>query len=292
MDTSPSQSSTGHGPEHDPARDGVPVREVALSRPLHWLALGWRDTRRAPLASLLHGLVVAAGGWIIGLLTLKAWYLLPGAFSGFVLVGPILATGLYELSRRMEAGEPASLVHAMRACQRGTRPLVWLGLGLAIAATAWVLLSSVMVALFVRAPITGLDAFLRHVVLSHGSNLFPLWMALGGLGASLVFAATAVSAPLLLDRDTDLWSAVWTSIRAVGANPHAMALWATLIMLATALSVATAMLGFIIAIPVIGHATWHAYRDLVDASGVPRRDRRAARRAQQAPAGDAPPGPA
>ncbi len=270
-----------------------PVRVVALARPLHWLALGWRDTKRAPVASLLHGLVVAAGGWVIGLLTLKAWYLLPGAFSGFVLVGPILATGLYELSRRMEAGEPAGLAHALHAWRRGTRPLVWMGLGLAIAATAWVLLSSVMVALFVRAPITGLEAFLRHVVLSHGSNLFPLWMALGGLGASLVFAATAVSAPLLLDRDTDLWTAVWTSIRAVGANPHAMALWATLIMLATALSVATAMLGFIIAIPVIGHATWHAYRELVDAAGLPLRDRRGGRRGPQGGApGAAPPGPA
>lgn len=262
----------------DAAPDGAEVRLVTLSRPLRWLALGWRDTWRSPFASLLHGLVVAAGGWVIGLLTLKAWYLLPGAFSGFVLVGPILATGLYELSRRIEAGEQANLRQAMRAWQRGTRPLVWMGLGLAMAATAWVLLSSVMVALFVSAPITGLEAFLRHVVLSHGSNLFPLWMALGGLGASLVFAATAVSAPLLLDRDTDLWSAVWTSVRAIGANPHAMALWAAIIMLATALSVATAMLGFIIAIPVIGHATWHAYRDLVDASSLPLRDRRSARR--------------
>jgi uncharacterized membrane protein len=90
---------------------------------------------------------------------------------------------------------------------------------------------------------------------------------------------------------------VWTSIRAVGANPHAMALWATIIMLATALSVATAMLGFIIAIPVIGHATWHAYRDLVDASGLPLRDRRSLGRDSGRDSGraarpEAPPGPA
>jgi uncharacterized membrane protein len=81
-----------------------------------------------------------------------------------------------------------------------------------------------------------------------------------------------VSAPMLLDRDTDLATAVWTSVRVVGANPVAMALWATIIMVATALSMATAMLGFVVAIPVIGHATWHAYRDTVDASGVPARD--------------------
>jgi uncharacterized membrane protein len=81
-----------------------------------------------------------------------------------------------------------------------------------------------------------------------------------------------VSAPLLLDRDTDLGTAVWASIRAVGANPVAMGVWAAIIMVATAFSMATAMLGFIVTIPVIGHATWHAYRDTVDASSLPARE--------------------
>jgi len=91
-----------------------------------------------------------------------------------------------------------------------------------MAATAWVLVSAVLVALFVKAPITGAEAFLRHVVLSEGTNLFPCG-AHGGAGASLVFAATVVSAPLLLDREADLLTAVWTSVRVVGANPLAMA---------------------------------------------------------------------
>jgi uncharacterized membrane protein len=112
---------------------------------------------------------------------------------------------------------------------------------------------------------------LRHVILSEGSNLFPVWITLGGIGAALVFAVTVVSAPLLLDRDVDMLSALVTSVRAVGQNPLAMALWATLIMIATGLSVATLMLGFVIAIPVIGHATWHAYRDVVDAAQLPPR---------------------
>jgi uncharacterized membrane protein len=135
-----------------------------------------------------------------------------------------------------------------------------------------VLVSAVLVALFVSAPITGAEAFLRHVVLSQSSNLFPVWVLMGGMGASLIFAATVVSAPLLLDRDTDLLTAVWTSVRVVGANPAAMALWATIIMVATLLSMATAMLGFVVSIPVIGHATWHAYRETVDAGGIPARE--------------------
>ncbi len=97
-------------------------------------------------------------------------------------------------------------------------------------------------------------------------------MGLGALGASLVFAATVVSVPFLLDRETDLLTAARTSMRAVAENPVAMGVWATVIMLATAFSMATAMLGFIVTIPVIGHASWHAYREIVDTRGIPARE--------------------
>ena len=258
-------------PTADPSSTGLQpaaVRNVPVTAPLRWLALGWRDFTRAPGASLFHGVLVALGGLAILAVTARFWYLLPGTFSGFLLVGPILATGLYELSRRLERGERATLHDATQAWRRGTRPLVWLGLILVLAGTLWVLVSAVLFALFVKAPITGLESVLRHVILSEGSNLFAVWIALGGIGAALVFAVTVVSAPLLLDRDVDMVSAIVTSVRAVGENPLAMALWATIIMIATGLSAATLMLGFVIAIPVIGHATWHAYRDVVDASGL------------------------
>jgi len=248
------------------------VREVALDAPLRWLAAGWRDMARAFGPSLFHGLLVMVAGWTIAVAALRFWPILPGAFSGFVLVAPILATGLYELSRRLARGEKPNLAHVFDAWARGTRPLVWLGVGLALAATAWVLLSALLVALFVREPIVGLDGFLRHIVVGRGSNLFGVWVLAGGVGSALVFAATVVSVPLLVDRRIDLRAAVVTSLRAVGANPLPMALWAALIMLLTALSMATFMVGFAFAIPVLGHASWHAYRDTVDASGAPPRD--------------------
>lgn len=249
----------------------APIRQIPPARPLRWLALGWQDFRRAAWPSGFHGLVVATGGVLVLALAIQFTALLPGAVSGFVLVGPILATGLYEISRRLAAGQTPRLDHVFGAWRKGTRPLIWLGVLLMIAGTLWVMVSLMLFGLFVSEPIDNLYAFVRYAVQQQDDLLFGLWLLLGALGAALVFAATAVSVPLLLDRETDLRSAILTSVRAVGDNPGAMALWAFLIMLATVFSLATAMLGFIFAVPVIGHATWHAYRDLVDASSLPLR---------------------
>jgi len=255
-----------------PEDGGAPhVRSVGIDRPLQWLACGWRDLRVIGWPSALHGLIVAAGGLAIVAVTLLFLPLLPGAVSGFVLVGPILATGLYELSRvRQEGGRP-SLGHVLAAWRRGTRPLVGLGLLLLVAATAWVLLTGVLFSAFVRDVVDSPAAFLRYALVSQGQELFLLWLLLGGLGSALVFALTAVSVPLLLDRDVGLRTALLASARAVGDNPVAMGLWATLIMLVTVLCLASALLGFVVAIPVIGHATWHAYREVLDVESLPRR---------------------
>jgi len=234
-----------------------------------WLASGWRDLMQAPLPSLLHGAAVTIGGWIILGITIRYWYLLPGAFSGFLLVGPILATGLYAVSRDIEQEKTSGIHEVIAAWRRGTRPLVGLGLMLVLAATAWVLVSAVLFGLFLDAPITGIDSILHRIVLSEGSFLFPVWITLGGFGAALVFAATAVSAPMLLDRDVDMVTAIATSVRAVGANPITMVLWGVIIMVTTGIALLTLMLGFIFVVPVIGHGTWHAYRDIVDASELP-----------------------
>jgi uncharacterized membrane protein len=254
-----------------PELASAPVRQVAVTQPFRWLARGWRDLARVPGPSLLHGALVTAGGWIILGLTLRYWYLLPGAFSGFLLIGPIIATGLYELSRLLEGGERPGMREVIAAWKRGTRPLVWLGLLLVLGGTAWVLVSSVLFALFVNAPITGPTSVVRYIVLSEGSFLFPVWITLGGVGAALVFAATVVSAPMLLDRDVDMITAMLTSVRAVGENPITMVVWASLIMLATGIAMLTLMFGLVLVIPWIGHATWHAYRDMVDANRLPAR---------------------
>jgi uncharacterized membrane protein len=196
---------------------------------------------------------------------------MPGALSGFLLVGPILCTGLYELSRRVAAGERPRLAHALEAWRRARWQLVALGALLFVAATAWVLVSALLFKLFVAVPLDSPLRFLRYAVAGQGGWLFLLWLVAGGLGAAVVFSLTAVSAPLLLDRQVSLRTALLASVRAVGDNPAPMALWAALIMLATAASMATLMIGFVFAVPVIGHATWHAYRDVLDVERLPPR---------------------
>lgn len=249
----------------------LPVRQVALSRPLAWLALGWADFRRSPLAGLAHGAFVALGGWVVVLLSMRLGWLAPGAFSGFVIVGPILVTGLYEISRLHARGERAGLAEAFMAWRRGTRPLVQLGVLLAVLGTGWVAASALLFTLFAPAPLRGPTEFLRYAFVEQGDLLFTLWAILGGLGVAIVFALTAVSPPLLLGRKVGFRQALLTSARAVGENPGPMLLWALIILVATSLSIASAMLGFLISVPVLGHASWHAYRELVNADGVPLR---------------------
>jgi len=248
-----------------------PIRVVPVGRPLRWLVLGWNDFTLAPLPSALHGFLLAMGGLTMLYLGQRHLYLLSGAFSSFLLIAPVLVTGLYELSRRLALGEAPTLIEALGAWRCSCGSLFGFGLLLTLVATFWVLVSLVLIALFVHAPITGLESFIRYVVLSRDSNLFVIWMALGGVLAALVFAGTVVSVPFLLDRDVSLLTAILTSVQVVAANPLAMALWATMIMVLTLLGMATMFIALVLVIPVLGHATWHAYADLVDASGLPRR---------------------
>lgn len=239
------------------------VRPVPLLRPLGWLARGWRDLWRCPLVSLLHGLVLALGGMLIFWLARERFWLLAGAFSGFLLVAPVLATGLYALSRGIERGEPIGFATVLKAWQPHDTRLVRFGLLLALAGTGWVLTSASLITAMATAPINKPLDFVRHVLLSDSGLLFESWLALGAVLAAPVFASSVVAIPLLLDRSISVLGAVFTSWRVVMEHPAPVAFWAFLIMAMTLVGMATAMLGLIVIAPLLGHASWHAYRDLV-----------------------------
>ena len=249
----------------------APTRRISVRRPISWLILGWRDFIRLPV-SALHGVAIMGVGQFIIALLASYPLLAPGAFSGFVVVGPILATGLYELSRRIALGQHPGMVDALHAWKRGARPLLALGALLLVLGSLWVGFSAVLVGTFAQAPITDLQGVLRAAIGSGTQTLFLVWVVLGGSGAALVFAMSAVSPAMLLDRKVGLRGALLTSIKAVGDNPVPMAFWATIIMVGTVFGMATLMVGFVVVFPVLGHASWHAYRDLVDASALPPRE--------------------
>ncbi|MBI5790793.1 MAG: DUF2189 domain-containing protein [Rhodocyclales bacterium] len=241
------------------------VRRIGFSAPLRWLGLGWRDLWRQPAASLFYGIAIAVTGAVILGVTASLPYLFAAAITGFLLVAPMLAAGLYELSRRYLAGEPAALTDSMLAWRRNPSALVGFGLLSILAGTAWQVASVVIVALFYKGPALAPQAMIIEVLVNPQHYLmFFIYMCSGGLLAAVVFALSVVSMPMLVDRRSDLLAALSTSVNAVAENPLPLAFWAALLMLLTGLGFATALLGLIVVMPWLGHASFHAYKELVE----------------------------
>ncbi len=245
------------------------IREVAPGAGLGWLKAGWQDFLRVPALSLAHGLaMVVAMGLIIAIGYSHA-ALLAGAFSGFVLVAPGLLVGMYAQSRALERGEATGLPTVRATWRRAGPVTLRFGLLLALVGSAWVACSSLIVSVgadpALLAESGGVRAYLAFFAGHSSPMLFWLWLLAGGMLASLVFAASAISLPMLIDRSVSVRQATSVSISAVGSNPVAAALWALIIMALTLLAVAS-VVGLVVVMPVLGHASWHAYRGLVDAA--------------------------
>ncbi len=245
-----------------------PVRAVEPESVFRWLKLGWQDLRKATLPSLLHGLIVVIISAAILTATQLQWQLVMIAASCFLFTGPFLATGLYALSHSIEEGEKPNFSKAIHAWQHGCKCLFRFGLILLAACAVWAIISLLLYYLFVNVDIADPKDFLRYVLTRH-DGLFILWLVSGGLVSALAFAITVITMPLMVDRNVNTWLAIRTSIRAVSENPFAMVWWASAILILTGVSFATGLLGFLVLYPLMGHASWHVYRDLVDASSLP-----------------------
>jgi uncharacterized membrane protein len=264
-----------------PEKNLPTVQAVEWDHPLKWLILGWKDIARHPFWSLLHGAVLAVMGLTITWLAHDQFWLLAGAISGFLVVAPVLATSLYAMSRADERQETVNAALLMKTWTHwqlhlrqepsGYWSLVRFGLLLALAATGWVLTSSALITLGTHQPIhTPLD-FIRFVVLAPDGYLFEVWLTIGGLMAAPIFASSVISMPLLLDKRVTVLQAVMTSWKTVTAHPLIMAFWAFLIMIFSVLGLLSLFMGLVFVIPMLGHASWHAYKDLVDTSHLPDR---------------------
>jgi uncharacterized membrane protein len=240
----------------------APCRTLTATAPFTWLVQGWRDMTRAPATSLFYGVLltllsvsIAALTWRLGLVAL---YL--GLASGFVFIGPFLAMGLYSTSYQLEIGRTPTLAYSLKEGRAHLRDTLVLGICLLIVLLVWARAATLM------------NVFRPETAISTWRELLPFFgigSAVGAVFTSIVFAATAFSLPMLLDRRTDAITAVVTSINATLRNKVAMIVWGAIILLAVLIGFATMLIGFVVLLPLIGHATWHAYRATIDASMWP-----------------------
>lgn len=268
----PNVAESGGRNDPPPARSHLPpVRSVPPGAPLRWLALGWRDLRTAPAASLFYGAVFALMGALIHLVFRHMVELTSALTAGFLLVGPFLAAGLYDISRRLQRGETGALRHTLTAWRANLGAFSLFALCLTVIMLVWARASLVTFALFFSSGMPSLQNFFEQVVSADHLDFLLAYFAVGGVFASIVFAVSVVSVPMMLDRGTDTVVAALTSVRALIANPVPLALWAVLIVLIVGAGFATLFIGLAVAVPWIGHATWHAYQALVgdDAAVAP-----------------------
>lgn len=262
---SEAEANQGASPFPAPA---YAIREVPFDAPYSWLAAGWRDMWRVPGVSLAYGAIFAVTGLLlaVGLMQVGLQSLILVLAAGFILVGPMIAAGLYETSRRLEKSEPVRLTSMLRAGFSGGGQLAYMGLLLMLIYLAWVEIALLLFMLFLGPePVPPLEAFVPSLLLTlPGLGLLIVGTGVGMALAATVFAVSAVAVPLLMIERVDVVTAALTSITACRKNPKAMALWAALIVAAMLFGFVTLFFGLVIMFPLIGHATWHAFRDLVE----------------------------
>ena len=241
-------------------------RNVPLTAPFGWLSLGWRDLWRRPGPSLVYGLAVAALSMLVVVAMFQfGWdnVLFP-ALAGFLVVGPVLAIGTYEKSRRLEAGEAVRFRHMLFPAA-GVQHLFFVGTILMMIAVLWLRAAVLLYAIFFGwLAFPGFDQLLPMLVgTPRGIALLIVGTLVGGLFAALAFAVSVLSIPLVLDKQKDAFTAMGTSASYVWNNLPAMLVWGALVIGLTLVGVATGFVGFIILFPLLGHATWHAYRAMI-----------------------------
>lgn len=251
-----------------PSALNITVNDLTLEHPWQWIRKGWEDFTKAPFIGLLHGIGISVAGLILLALAYDKFWILAGASTGFLAIAPVAAVGLYAVSRALEKNQPVNLMlvfntwWSWRGKPHHDWRLVRFGLLLCLSGIGWVLTSAALITLLAPEAVNQPLDFFHHVVLSPDNYLFEIWLIVGGALGAPVFASTVVTLPLLMDRKISILDAVLVSWKVVLQNPQPMALWASLILGITMMGV-LALIGSAIIIPVLGHASWHAYRDAV-----------------------------
>lgn len=243
------------------------ISRVPIDRPWIWLAAGWRDLWAAPGISLAWGLLPVVTGWLASalLLWLDLPFLVLPLSAGFFFVGPFVAVGLYEVSRRLEANHMIDGESTLLAWRRNPDQIALMGLVLLLLHLAWMRVAQLLFALFEWRTVPSWDRFMD--LAWHSARSLPFLatgVACGAALAAIAFVLGAFSMPYLLDRrDANIFEAIATSVAAIRLNPRPILLWAGLIVLLVGLAMIPGLIGLVVVLPLVAHATWHAYRDIV-----------------------------
>jgi uncharacterized membrane protein len=245
---------------HDPTYD---IRSLPMTRPFIWLGHAWRDLLHHRLASLAYGVMVCAMGLLIFAYQRHPLYL-AAAVCGFYLVGPILAAGLCELSRSSDANRTSDFDSSLDALGRNRAQLVRLALHLLAISAAWFVASYFIIQGTIGAVAPGIELTVWGDVLRHLSTqqLAAYTISLALLTA-VIFALSVVTVPMVIDRHVDAHTAMLTSLRVTLKDFPVMLVWSILILALLAVGFATYLVALVVIFPLLGHATWYAYRDLV-----------------------------
>lgn len=251
--------------EDDHSLDIPAIRKVAITAPFKWLVAGWRDFLHMPAMSGFYGLVVVALGYAVTAATWQTPILVMTFVTGFFLISPFLALGLYQLSRQREQGGPIQFLPSLLAFKHNKFDMGLLVVFHAVVMIAWIRLTTLVSAMYFSNTGTSIAGLSTQLFISsEGLGLMAMLVISGGLLAMMVFVTSVISWPMLLDRSSGVINAIATSIAAVKHNKLVMLVWASVIIGLLAIGIATLFIGLLVIMPVLGHATWHAYRSLIN----------------------------
>jgi len=258
----PTAGPAGDGTEAAPAITGPALRPLRAGDPLRWLQLGWRDFVRCPGIGLFYGSCFTAMGWALMWVFQQAPAYVLALSAGFLLTGPFFCLGLYQASRHLERGERPDLGDSLLAWDTRTGTLAIFGFVLLVLEMLWGRASLIIFAV----SFDGMPDFkgsLLALLDPENIGFITAYLLVGGVFAGLIFAISVVSIPMILDRPTDAITAGLTSLRLVLTQPGVMLAWGATITALVLLAMLPWLLGLLVVGPVLGHASWHAYRAAV-----------------------------